>query len=66
MASSMSGLFRKALKSNKDGTLSEVQERFIGLGVALKKSTAKQNVSEILSDVADKFSKIDSPVKEQH
>ncbi|MGY3805502.1 hypothetical protein ACWNT8_15665 (plasmid) [Pigmentibacter ruber] len=63
MASSMSGLFQ-ALKSNKDGTLSEVQERFINLGVALKKSNGEaRNVSEILSDVADKFSKIDSPVK---
>jgi len=63
MASSLNGLFQ-ALKSGKDGKLTEVQEKFLNLGIALKRANGEsRNVSEILSDVADKLSKIESPIK---
>lgn len=63
MASSLGSLFQ-TLKDPKDGKLSETQEQFKKLGVALKNSHGEsRKVSEILNDVSDKFAKIESPIK---
>ncbi|WP_186650085.1 phage tail tape measure protein [Fluviispira vulneris] len=63
MASSLGSLFQ-TLKDSKDGKLSETQEQFKKLGIALKDSHGQsRKVSDILSDVSDRFAKIESPIK---
>ncbi|MBX9839454.1 MAG: hypothetical protein K2X69_14205 [Silvanigrellaceae bacterium] len=58
------GSFFQVLKDSKDGKLTEQQEQFKKFGISLKDSFGNtRNLSSILSDVSDKFAKIESPIK---